>query len=124
VKGFNNETEQDLRQIFTQFGEIESCRVFEAKDGKSPYAFVCFKTPDQAQTAKNCPNLMLNNKPLYVNHYEIKQYRDLKNEDNKDKQDFQRHQNETNPGLDTKNIDQLTHIIKHLMMTMKSQNPQ
>jgi RNA recognition motif-containing protein len=72
VKGFSNETEQDLRNVFGQFGEIESCRVFEAKDNKSPYAFVCYKTPDQAQAAKNQKNLMVNGKQLYVNHYEIK----------------------------------------------------
>jgi RNA recognition motif-containing protein len=89
VKGFENETEQDLRQIFGQFGEIESCRVFEAKEGKPhPHAFVCFKTPDQAHEAKNRTNLTLNGRQLYVNHYEIKQYRDLKTEDSKDKQDF------------------------------------
>ena len=47
VKGFSSEAnETDLRNVFQSFGEIESCRVFEAKDGKSPYAFVCFKTPD------------------------------------------------------------------------------
>ena len=113
VKGFQNETEQDLKNVFAQFGDIESCRVFEAKDNKSPYAFVCFKTPDQAQAAKNFQNLMVNNKPLYVNHYEIKQYRDLKNEDNKDKQDFQRHLQENGHGaVDTRNMDQITNIIK------------
>jgi hypothetical protein len=31
---------------------------------------------------------------LYINHYEIKQYRDMNNEAQKDKQDFQRYQAE------------------------------
>ena len=63
--------------MFGQFGEIESCRVFEAKDGKAPYAFVCYKTPDQAQAAKNQQNLMVNNQKLYVNHHEMKEYRQI-----------------------------------------------
>ena len=111
--------------MFGQFGEIESLRVFEAKDGKSPYAFVCYKTPDQAQAAKNAQNLIVNNRPLYVNHYEIKQYRDLKNEDNKDKQDFQRHLQESGQGpVDARNMDHITSIIKQLMAGMTQRGPQ
>jgi len=49
VKGFDaKETEESLKNLFSSFGEIESIRVFEATEGKSPYAFVCYKTPDTA----------------------------------------------------------------------------
>ena len=58
-----------------------------------PFAFVCFKTPDAASQCKNA-NLQMNGKPLYINHYEMKQQRDLLNESNKDKQDWQRYQAE------------------------------
>jgi hypothetical protein len=65
----------------------------------------------------------VNNRALYVNHYEIKQYRDLKNEDNKDKQDFQRHLQETGQGgpVDARNMDQIASIIKQLMAGMNNQ---
>ena len=79
VKGFpSSTTEEDLRELFTKYGEIESLKLFPAKDQHSPFAFVCYKTPDQASTAKNqLTQQQLDNHPLYVNHYEIKQYRDM-----------------------------------------------
>jgi len=53
VKGFSaNTTEEDLRALFAKYGEIESLKLFPIKDQKSPFAFVCYKTPDQASTAK------------------------------------------------------------------------
>jgi len=92
VKGFSNETtEDDLRQLFGNYGEIESLKLFSQKDNKMPFAFVCYKTPDTASNVKQ-QQLQLNNKPLYINHYEMKQQRDLLNESNKDKQDWQRYQ--------------------------------
>jgi hypothetical protein len=51
---------------------------------------VCFKTPDTASQVKNA-NLHINQRPLYINHYEMKQQRDILNETNKDKQDWQRY---------------------------------
>ena len=53
VKGFNeNTTEEDLRAIFLEYGEIESLRLHPADKQKKLYAFVCFKKPDEASTAK------------------------------------------------------------------------
>ena len=53
VKGFpENMTEEDLRQVFEQFGEIESLRLHPADKEKKLYAFVCFKKPDEASSAK------------------------------------------------------------------------
>ena len=49
VKGFDaSVSEEDLRNLFASHGEIESLKLFSQKDGKMPYAFVCFKTPDTA----------------------------------------------------------------------------
>lgn len=49
VKNFSEQTtEDDLRNIFSPYGEIESLKLFQQKDGKMPFAFVCFKTPDAA----------------------------------------------------------------------------
>ena len=53
VKGFNeNITEEELKDIFSQFGEIESLRLHPADKPKKLYAFVCFKKPDEASSAK------------------------------------------------------------------------
>jgi polyadenylate-binding protein len=54
VKNFLPETtEEDLRNLFQNYGEIESLKLFGQKDNKSPFAFVCFKTPDTASQVKN-----------------------------------------------------------------------
>jgi polyadenylate-binding protein len=54
VKGFpNTTTEEDVRALFSKYGEIESLKLVPAKDQHSPFAFVCYKTPDQASIAKN-----------------------------------------------------------------------
>jgi polyadenylate-binding protein len=88
VKNFlESTTEENLRDLFAPYGEIESLKLFGQKDNKQPFAFVCFKTPDTASQVKNA-SLQINGRPLYINHYEMKQQRDLANESNKDKQDF------------------------------------
>jgi len=100
VKNFDpNTTEDDLRNLFSAYGEIESLRLFKAGDGKNPHAFVCFKTPDVASAVKN-QELSLNSKPLYISHYEMKQQREIQNESAKDKQDFQRYQAENLQNFD------------------------
>jgi polyadenylate-binding protein len=50
VKNFDpNCTDKDLHEIFKDFGEIESIKLFPVDKVEKAYAFVCFKTPDQAQ---------------------------------------------------------------------------
>ena len=44
--------EEDIRALFSKFGEIESIRLFQKEKGKNPYCFVCFQRPDSAQRAK------------------------------------------------------------------------
>jgi polyadenylate-binding protein len=120
VKNFTPETtEEELRGIFTNYGEIESLKLFSQKEGKSPFAFVCFKTPDTASQVKNA-QLHINGKPLYINHYEMKQQRDLLNESNKDKQDWQRYQAENVAQYDFQSYDQISSLLRLLMHSVQS----
>ena len=53
VKNFAPETtEDDLRNLFAYYGVIESLKILGKAENKSPYAIVCFKTPDAASQAK------------------------------------------------------------------------
>lgn len=97
VKNFPpNTTEEDLRKRFAEYGEIESLKMFQNDKKDNVYAFVCYKTPDQASLAKNQLNKeTLGERPLYINHYEIKEYRDIALEEMKDKANFQQHRAQT-----------------------------
>ena len=44
-------TQLEVSQLFTKFGEIESIRVDKSQNG-THFAFVCFKHPDPAVSAK------------------------------------------------------------------------
>lgn len=119
VKNFAPETtEEDLRSLFAGYGDIESLKLFSQKDGKMPFAFVCFKTPDTASQVKNA-QLSLSGRPLYINHYEMKQQRDLLNESNKDKQDWQRYQAENVAQYDFQNYDQISALLRLLMTSVQ-----
>jgi hypothetical protein len=48
---------------------------------------VCYKTPDEASQVKNA-QISLKGRVLYINHYELKQQREMTNESIKDKQDW------------------------------------
>jgi len=109
--------EQDLQALFSKYGDIESLKLFPQKDQKQPFAFVCFKTPDQASNAKTqLSTHQIDNHPVYINHYEIKQYRDMQNEMQKDKQDFQRYQAENSGGLhEMQNSDEIMNLLRLLL---------
>jgi polyadenylate-binding protein len=69
-------TQDDLTNLFQQYGEIEKIRLEKGQTGNS-YAFVCFKQPDAAATAKSTlHNQTYDGKVLIINHYEIKEVRD------------------------------------------------
>lgn len=78
VKNFpQGTTKEELEKLFTPFGTIESIKLLPT-DGPHLYAFVCFEKPESAIEAKNNLNsISYNGKQLYVNHYEIKEQRDL-----------------------------------------------
>lgn len=98
VKNFPTKTtEEELKKHFEQYGgEVESLKMFGNDKGENIYAFVCFKTPDQASVAKqNLHNTTYGDKPLYINHYEIKEFREISLEEAKDKANFQQHRANT-----------------------------
>jgi len=92
VKNFpQSTTHEQLTELFQKFGEIESIKMFPTNE-EPVYAFVCFKSPEAASSAKNQLNQSpFNGKQLYINHYEIKEYRKMHYEDMHDKTDFQNH---------------------------------
>ncbi len=72
VKNFTPDvTEQDLLDLFKNYGQVESLKLMHDKDNKFPYAFVCFKTPDEASQVKNA-QINFRGKLLYINFYELK----------------------------------------------------
>jgi len=98
VKNFPpTSTEQELRDYFGKFGDIESVKLFP-KEGEAVYAFVCFRNPDHAAQAKiNLNQQTFNGKQLYINHYEIKELRKVQQEEVRDKADYQNYKKQ-NPG--------------------------
>ena len=67
-------TENELRDCFQKYGDIESIKLMGPNPGEMLYAFVCFKSPDAAALAKqNLNGFTFNGKTLYVNHYELKE---------------------------------------------------
>ena len=70
-----NFTNNDLQNLFKQFGEIENTKVLP-EEGKALYAFVCYKAPDSALKAKeHLHGQVVEGKQLYVNNYEIREIR-------------------------------------------------
>lgn len=118
VKNFPSTTSsEDLKQHFGRFGEIESIKLFNSKEGEAVYAFVCFKNPDQATQAKMALHQQTyNGKQLYINHYEIKELRKVQQEDVRDKTDFQNYkkQNPINFSMDMINKPEMAQLIQTL----------
>lgn len=98
VKNFPPKTtEEELKKKFEEYGDVESLKMFGNDKNENIYAFVCFKTPDQASMAKaGLHNMTLGDKPLYINHYEIKEFREISLEEAKDKANFQQHRASSN----------------------------
>ena len=93
VKNFEPRISEDnIRELFQVYGDLESVKLFpEGKQDKN-YAFVCFKTPDQATNAlNNLHNCLINQRLLSVTHYELKEYRKVADEETRDKLGFQRY---------------------------------
>merc|ERR1712110_1000698 len=133
VKGFpENCTEEDLRHTWEPFGEIESLRLHPTDKEKKLYAFVCFKKPDEASSAKEkLHNTLMKEKTLTINHYEIKEIRQLQNEATEDKRGFQQFRQQNSQSAkwtDLANQEELQYYLKLLIesmpMLMKQQKPQ
>jgi polyadenylate-binding protein len=123
VKGFpENMTEQGLRDLFSQHGEIESLKLHPPGDGaKKLYAFVCFKKPDEASTAKEkLHNQPFEGRTLTINHYEIKEIREINNEAAKDRNDFQQFRAQNNQGANWSGLANHEDIQYYLKMLLES----
>jgi RNA recognition motif-containing protein len=94
VKNFDPKTtEENLQQLFSSNGqrEIESIKMFPIDKAEKAYAFICFKTPDQAQSAlQELNNQNINKRQLQICNYELKEFREIADEESKDKMGFQR----------------------------------
>lgn len=61
-------TEDDLREFFSPYGNITSCRIMKNENGNSRgFGFVCFSTPEEATKAVAEMNgKIVQGKPIYV----------------------------------------------------------
>ena len=126
VKNFPAEWgEAELKNLFDQFGPIEKIRV-EPKgqtSSNNSYAFVCFKAPDAAASAKQTlHNHTIEGKALMINHYEIKELRALQREEAMDKSDFEKYQAQKNGGFHLNDLiahPHMTQILQQLLEIMQ-----
>lgn len=134
VRNFPPETtEDDLRNLFSAYGKIESIRLFpdpkkQVSEGEKPqyvYAFVCFENPDHATLAKTQLNQTnFNGKTLFINNYEIKELRRIQQEDLRDKADYQTHKKQNpNINLDIMNRPEVLAILQQLLSYMQQRFP-
>jgi len=83
--------EIQISQLFSKYGEIEKIRVDKSQNGPA-FAFVCFKIPDAAASARmNLNGQNFEGKTLVINHYEIKEIRQVQMEEAIDKADFEKY---------------------------------
>jgi RNA recognition motif-containing protein len=119
-------TEVELTNLFRPFGEIERVKL-EKKEGfaNNTFAFVCFKKPDACSMAKqNLQGQTHDGKGLVINHYEIKEIRDLQLEEIRDKRDWEKYIATQSGGLQWNqltNQPNLTHIIQQLLSLIQQQ---
>lgn len=121
-------SEEELKNLFQQYGEIERVKL-EKGPGKNTYAFVCFKKPDACSQAKqNLQGQTIDGKGLIINHYEIKEIRDLQLEEIQDKRDWEKYISQQGGGAlawsQLSNQPNLTHIIQQLLSLMQQQPQQ
>jgi len=98
VRGFPQDvTEDQLKSFFegiTGVDTIEKMRLEKDKNDqtKAKYAFVCFKSPDLANTVKQAismnPNLNIGGTRLFINNYEPKEIRMLQQMEARDRADY------------------------------------
>jgi polyadenylate-binding protein len=112
---------EQIEKLFAQFGEIEKVRLDQGKSGNA-FAFVCFKEPNDAAKAKqNLHNHNVDGKTLNICYYEIKEIRQIQNEEAKDKADWERYQAQQTGGFqwnELTNLPNLSHILTTLMQVI------
>jgi polyadenylate-binding protein len=120
-------TENELRNLFQSFGEIENVRL-EKGFTNNIFAFVCFKKPDACSVAKQALHgQTYDGKGLIINHYEIKELRDLQLEEIQDKRAWEKYIASNGGGLQWNHLTSqpnLTHIIQQLLSLIQQQQNQ
>lgn len=134
VKGFAPDTsKEDLMQYFVQLSEkgedsIESLKLEMEKNDptKAKYAFICFKTPDEANSVKmKAGTTPLKGQKLYITNYELKEVRDIQIAEIRDKADYQNHLKPTM--ANTGSIEQFVQkpeVLQTLLFLMDVMNNQ
>lgn len=92
VRGFPESwKEEQIRNIFEQYGKIENIKILQAKNTNVPHsAFVCYEQPSEASEAKiKLQGKTFDSKPLEIRQYEIKELKDIQNLMARDRSDFQ-----------------------------------
>lgn len=125
VKNFPvNWTETELTNLFKSFGEIENVKL-EKGQANNTYGFVCFKKPDACSLAKqNLHGHTIDGKSLVINHYEIKEIRDLQLEEMRDKRDWEKYVAQSGAGNawnTLTNQPNLSQIIQQLLQLIQQQ---
>jgi RNA recognition motif-containing protein len=114
-----------LKEIFEQFGETEKGGIKVQKTGTSNvFAFVCFKTPDAAAAAKQTlHNQNFEGKTMMINHYEIKELRNLQKEEAMDKSGFEQYMASKTGGFHLNDLithPHMTQILQQLLEIMQT----
>lgn len=109
VKNFSLDlTDEQLRELFAEFGEIKSCCVQKNSEGTSKgFGFVCFANPEHAEQAvKVMHGKEIGGRPLYVNRAQRKEERQEELKQRLEKQRAER-QSKYVPGVNlyVKNLD-------------------
>lgn len=109
VKNFPSDTtDEKLREMFSEFGEIKSCCVEKDADGKSKgFGFVCFSNPEHAEQAvKVMHGKEIAGRALYANRAQRKDERQEELKQRLEKQRAER-QSKYVPGVNlyVKNLD-------------------
>lgn len=95
------------------------------KNGVKTGAFVCYENPESSSLAKaSLSGFPLAGRQLHVNHYEIKEQRQLNREEMTDKSGFQQYlqQNSKSQGMDMNQIinrPEIMSLIQHLVTMMQ-----
>lgn len=116
-------TEEDLRKVFGEYGETEKGGIkIQRSNTNNVFAFVCFKSPDSAASAKqNLHNATIEGKTMMINHYEIKEFRDLAKEEATDKQDYEKYMAQKTGGFHLNDLvthPHMTQILQQLLEIM------
>jgi len=114
-----------LKEYFERYGETERGGIkIQKTNTNNVFAFVCFKSPDSAASAKqHLHNQNVEGKTLIINHYEIKEFRDLAKEEAMDKQNYEQYMAQKTGGFHLNDLvthPHMTQILQQLLEIMQN----